>query len=395
MAAEGQKRKPPMRYPPELKPYFAKQRIPSGSLGRVRRAIEADPTLPDTDRGGALPELVDESGGCGSSVPTGWEAAEDLASSAAPPSPTRSAASRRRTPRSGATPQSRRRTRPGRAGAAPRRIAAQRARDRRAARRRGQGGGVAGRAAGRADRRPQRDPPRPRPRGRGDQQAAERREPRRRARQLDRRQRSRRRLAAAPSTPAAAELVAARRGRAALADQLDDLLPRSRASRPRRPAPRTQPLRCPGRDLHVGRAAEFSCGPTRSCSIDGYNVAKLGGRRSTSRASARRCSTRREPRRRFGTDITVVFDGASSSAPTPIGADDAGVYSPAGVIADDVIRDEVRRLPRPGRSSWSPTTPRSSATCAPTAPTRCRATRCSPCSDRQPGYGCQLPFSKS
>ena len=49
--------------------------------------------------------------------------------------------------------------------------------------------------------------------------------------------------------------------------------------------------------------------------------------------------------RRFGTDITVVFDGASV-----VGAHTTRrrlvrvVYSPEGV-ADDVIRDEVRRLP--------------------------------------------------
>jgi predicted RNA-binding protein with PIN domain len=50
--------------------------------------------------------------------------------------------------------------------------------------------------------------------------------------------------------------------------------------------------------------------------------------------------------RRFGSDITVVFDGADV-----VGAAASSrrvvrvVYSPADVIADDVIRDEVRRLP--------------------------------------------------
>ena len=50
--------------------------------------------------------------------------------------------------------------------------------------------------------------------------------------------------------------------------------------------------------------------------------------------------------RRFGSDLTVVFDGAA------VVGSHAGrrrlvrvVWSPEGVIADDVIRDEVRRLP--------------------------------------------------
>jgi predicted RNA-binding protein with PIN domain len=50
--------------------------------------------------------------------------------------------------------------------------------------------------------------------------------------------------------------------------------------------------------------------------------------------------------RRYGSDLTVVFDGAGV-----IGASSDQrrlvrvVYSPEGVIADDVIRSEVARLP--------------------------------------------------
>ena len=50
--------------------------------------------------------------------------------------------------------------------------------------------------------------------------------------------------------------------------------------------------------------------------------------------------------RRFGTDVTIVFDGAEV-----VGAH-AGrrrttrvVFSPPGVIADDVIRGEIERVP--------------------------------------------------
>ena len=50
--------------------------------------------------------------------------------------------------------------------------------------------------------------------------------------------------------------------------------------------------------------------------------------------------------RRFGSDITVIFDGADVVGAAAEGRRIVRVmYSPAGVIADDVIRDEVRRLP--------------------------------------------------
>ena len=50
--------------------------------------------------------------------------------------------------------------------------------------------------------------------------------------------------------------------------------------------------------------------------------------------------------RRFGCDITVVFDGAGVvGAATDRRRIVRVVFSPDDVIADDVIRDEVRRLP--------------------------------------------------
>ena len=73
IAAEGQKRKPPLPHPPELKPYFTKPRVPTAALGRLRRAIEADPTFRSRIAVGALPELVDELGRLWLSRPTGWE----------------------------------------------------------------------------------------------------------------------------------------------------------------------------------------------------------------------------------------------------------------------------------------------------------------------------------
>ena len=74
--------------------------------------------------------------------------------------------------------------------------------------------------------------------------------------------------------------------------------------------------------------------------VDGYNVAKLGwpdGALAEQRE--RSLDIIEDAARRFGSDVTVVFDGADV-----VGAHAARrrlarvVYSPAGVTADDVIR---------------------------------------------------------
>jgi predicted RNA-binding protein with PIN domain len=81
--------------------------------------------------------------------------------------------------------------------------------------------------------------------------------------------------------------------------------------------------------------------------VDGYNVAKLAWPTRSLEAQRNQLLDAVENlARRFGSDLTVVFDGA-----TVVGAHAARrrlvrvVWSPEGVIADDVIRDEVRRLP--------------------------------------------------
>jgi predicted RNA-binding protein with PIN domain len=81
--------------------------------------------------------------------------------------------------------------------------------------------------------------------------------------------------------------------------------------------------------------------------VDGYNVTKLAwANRSLEDQRTRLLDATENVARRFGSDITVVFDGAAV-----VGAHATRrrlvrvAYSPAGVIADDVIRDEVRRLP--------------------------------------------------
>jgi predicted RNA-binding protein with PIN domain len=81
--------------------------------------------------------------------------------------------------------------------------------------------------------------------------------------------------------------------------------------------------------------------------VDGYNVAK-GKWPGLELAEQRRLLIEAAENlvRRLGTDITIVFDGADV-----VGASSAARrlvrvrYSPAGVTADDVIRDEVAGVP--------------------------------------------------
>lgn len=81
IAAEGQKRRPPLEYPKELKAYFSRPRLPTGALGRVRRAIEADDRFRSAISAGAIPDLVDEIGQMWLANDPDWEmrAAEEIA----------------------------------------------------------------------------------------------------------------------------------------------------------------------------------------------------------------------------------------------------------------------------------------------------------------------------
>ncbi len=94
-------------------------------------------------------------------------------------------------------------------------------------------------------------------------------------------------------------------------------------------------------------AADYLFRSGASVLIDGYNVAKLAwpkldlaGQRVVLLDAVENLA------RRYGSDVTVVFDGADIvGANTDQRRIIRVVYSPEGVIADDVIRDEVRRLP--------------------------------------------------
>ncbi len=132
-----------------------------------------------------------------------------------------------------------------------------------------------------------------------------------------------------------------------LAERLDSLLPDDApAAAPRSDA--RSPLRLPGGVIASSAvAAEFLLRSDAVVLVDGYNVAKLAWpNRSLEAQRNQLLDALENAARRFGSDITIVFDGAAV-----IGAHATRrrlvrvVYSPDGVIADDVIRDEVRRLP--------------------------------------------------
>jgi hypothetical protein len=151
-----------------------------------------------------------------------------------------------------------------------------------------------------------------------------------------------------------AEVAAAASAARALAEQLEALLfvpmaveGATRRARGNRPINRT-PVALPGGVIgSSAEAAEHLVRSDAQMLIDGYNVAKLGWpNRALERQRSALLDALENLARRFGTDVTVVFDGASI-----VGAHADRrrlvrvVYSPEGVIADDVIRDEVRRLP--------------------------------------------------
>ena len=84
--------------------------------------------------------------------------------------------------------------------------------------------------------------------------------------------------------------------------------------------------------------------------IDGYNVSMLGWPSLSIDAQRSALINAVENMRlRFGTEATIVFDGADVVGANSLHRRSTRVlFSPSGVIADDVIRAEVERTP-PGR----------------------------------------------
>jgi YacP-like NYN domain len=72
-AAAWQKRKPPVPVPPEIKSFSKQQRLAASALGRVRRIVDGDPEFRARVAAAAVPELVDEIGLAWLRQDPGWE----------------------------------------------------------------------------------------------------------------------------------------------------------------------------------------------------------------------------------------------------------------------------------------------------------------------------------
>ncbi len=362
LAEEANRGKRSLPYPKELRAHFGAARIPTGALGRLRRSIEADDTFRRTIAVGAVPELVDPIGLLWLQRPTGWE--DEVATLL-------DARAREATEADLRTELKRSEKR--RAAAEQLAVRAQAA--------------FVEQSASldalrteldivRADLTKSEDAV-----GELRAELIDVRNEARHAR--DREAALRARLdAASSSAPADAvpseaptpdpeppqapgvdlgELDAIAEAARQLGDRVDALAaslgpstegPESESQPGASPTARSlqhrRPLRLPGGVISTSKAAaEFLLRSDAAVVVDGYNVAKLGWPDERLDEQRRRLLDGLEnTARRHGTDITVIFDGS-----TVVGAHADRrrmlrvAYSPEGVIADDVIRDEVRRLP--------------------------------------------------
>ena len=351
MAEEGQKFKPPLAFPALLKKYFSARRIPSSALPSLVRAVDRDDDFRRKIAVGALPELVDEIGRLWLERPDGWridaarlvadlEAAEHEAD-----------------------------VRVQLNKAEKKRRAAEQAATRTRAELVGLRTAIDDRDAAveelRADIVKLRDET--------EGLRAELIDARNEARHA--RDRETAAVAKLEAAEAARTEALAAQGKAetvrddVLADRAALAAERSELARlaaqaesfaaqltalatpasPGRPRPIVRKaLPMPGGVLGDSEAAaEYLLRTGASVLIDGYNVAKLAwpkldleGQRVVLLDAVENLA------RRYGSDMTVVFDGADVvGANTDQRRVIRVVYSPDDVIADDVIRDEVRRLP--------------------------------------------------
>jgi predicted RNA-binding protein with PIN domain len=358
MGDEIAKRKARISVPRELRAVSGKERIPTGSLGRLRRAIDADDAFRTAIAAGALPELVDPVGILWLQRPDGWEErAEQLVAQMAADAADADlgTALRREEKRRRAAEQVAVRLRADiaerdasigalgadldglradvvkaedevaalRAELVDVRIEARHACDREAAAKAKLE--VALNAPVSASDEPPIDGARNPTPAAGPENGAGNAE--------------------SGVDPAAVSEMA--RAARELAGRLEALLPTGTPNVGARSEAR-QPLRLPGGVIaSSGEAAEFLLRSDAAVLVDGYNVAKLAWPTRSLEAQRNHLVDAVENlARRFGSDLTVVFDGT-----TVVGAHATRrrlvrvVWSSEGAIADDVIRDEVRRLP--------------------------------------------------
>lgn len=363
IATEGQKRRPPLNFPKELKPFLGKPRIATGSLGRIRRIIEADDVFRSAISVGALPELVDDVGRLWLAGQSGWEQqAADLIHVEAAENESKDLHRdlRRAEKRRVAAEQ-----------AAARIQAEVLVRDQTIALHSTEldelRADVAKANDALAEVRTELIDTRNELRHARDREAAA-------IRRADAMANGARTVdvsdpspdqasAGAQSTAEGLRVAAAARDRLdealsasrAFAGEMERLLdiddePSAGAESPtvdRRRAGRA-PIALPGGVIATSaQAAEHLVRADAAILVDGYNVAKLGWPdRSLEEQRDALINRSENLARRHGADITIVFDGDSI-----VGAHAARrrtvrvMFSPAGVTADDVIRDEVARLP--------------------------------------------------
>jgi predicted RNA-binding protein with PIN domain len=351
MAQEGQKFRPPLAYPAALKRHVTSSRIPSAALPSVVRAIDKDDDFRRKIAVGALPELVDEIGRLWLARPDGWlddalrlATEADAEAEAADAAKQLKRAEKRRLAAEQAAARSRAEIVTLRDSVAERDDVIQglrtdlvKLRDE-----------VAELKADLIDTRNEARHARDRERA-ASAKLNEVEAARAAAQTAQGRAESVRDNVLADRAALAAERSELARLAAqaeSLAAQLTALATPPTAGRPAPVARKALPM--PGGVMGDSEAAaEYLLRSGASVLIDGYNVAKLAwpkldleGQRVVLLDAVENLA------RRYGSDMTVVFDGADVvGANTDQRRVIRVMYSPDGVIADDVIRDEVERLP--------------------------------------------------
>jgi predicted RNA-binding protein with PIN domain len=384
IAAAGAKLRPPLPFPVELRPFLKFQKLPSKALRDVRAAVEGDVVFRERIAGVAVADLVDEAGMLWLRRPEGWQARLTELAAAGGDDPGDASAELRRAER-----------RREAAEAATRRALAEVAALRAdLARRADHHGATASeteqlrreRDAARADSAAHQAEAR-RARARlaeaTSQVAGLRSELAATQQRADHAERTRDEVLAAraagdaPTEPTgpvalagaaqAAAALAAQSGTAAeLARELEhlartiaalapaparapDVVP-PRADRPRPGTKRSQrtPIALPGGVYGTSAAAteHLLRTPRAAVFVDGYNVAKLRWPRLALDEQRERCiETAEDVARRYGTNVTVVFDGADVPGAAAARRRLVRVrFSSEGVTADDAIREEVAGL---------------------------------------------------
>jgi hypothetical protein len=362
IAEETQKRKPPMAIPSDLRRFFGVKRIPTGALGKLRRTIEADDVFRTRLGAAATPELVDDVGRLWLQRPENWEIdiVELVSRQTADAVDADAAVALRKAER--------------------RRVAAEEAATRaraevvrltvtlddQRAELAASANSLASAEAALAAVRAEVDTLRREARHASDREAATRAKLESLRQQVDVL-----RSGVAPAVDTAprqlvtdeelAGLVTLANRTSEAAGELARELARKMSpdgatgandttdtAQAARQLPRRRPLKLPGGVLKSSAAAARALLQSDAAVlVDGYNVAMLGWPRLTLIEQRTALLDAVESLvHRFGSDVTVVFDGDDV-----VGAHAARrqafrvIYSPTGVTADDLIRSEVSRLP--------------------------------------------------